>query len=69
MFTINIKGKKNHKSPQLVKSEIVFFKTGYARVTKTLTFTGGQSSIFYLCLLKTRLSIRQNSLSIFYNSS
>jgi hypothetical protein len=40
MFTINIKGKENPKTPQLVKLEAVFFKTGYARVTKALNITG-----------------------------
>lgn len=36
MFIINIKGKENPKTPQWVKLEDVFFKTGYARVTKAL---------------------------------
>ncbi|MFR9651457.1 MAG: hypothetical protein SNG35_05480 [Rikenellaceae bacterium] len=40
MFTINIKGKANPKDNKMVKLEIVFFKTGYARVTKVLTVTG-----------------------------
>ncbi len=40
MFTINIKGKANPKDNQMVKLEIVFFKTGYARVTKVLPVTG-----------------------------
>lgn len=35
MFTVNIKGKVNPKDPdpELVKPEMIFFKTGYARVT------------------------------------
>lgn len=40
MFSINIKGKANPKDPQLVKLELVFFKTGYARVTKVINITG-----------------------------
>ena len=40
MFTINIKGKENPKTPQLVKLEVILFKTGYARVTKILNITG-----------------------------
>lgn len=40
MFTVNIKGKQNPKNENLVKLELIFFKTGYARVTKALTITG-----------------------------
>lgn len=40
MFSINIKGKENPKTPQLVKLEAIFFKTGYARVSKVLNITG-----------------------------
>jgi hypothetical protein len=40
MFTINIKGKDNPKDPRLVKLEMVFFRTGYARVTKVINITG-----------------------------
>lgn len=40
MFSVNIKGKANPKDPQLVKLELVFFKTGYARVTKVINITG-----------------------------
>lgn len=36
MVTINIKGKINSKKPTMVKLEMVFFKTGYPRVTKLL---------------------------------
>ncbi|MFI3294050.1 MAG: phage integrase SAM-like domain-containing protein [Rikenellaceae bacterium] len=40
MFTINIKGKENPKSPELVKLEMVFFKSGYPRVTKIINISG-----------------------------
>lgn len=40
MFTINFKGKENPKTPQLVKLEAVFFKTGYPRVSKMIPITG-----------------------------
>lgn len=40
MFTINIKGKANPKDPQLVKLELIFFKRGYARVSKVINITG-----------------------------
>ncbi len=40
MFTINIKGKDNPKDPRLVKLEMVFFRTDYARVTKVINITG-----------------------------
>lgn len=40
MFTINIKGKPNPKDKNLVKLEVVFFQTGYARVSKVLSITG-----------------------------
>ncbi|MFI3259471.1 MAG: hypothetical protein R3Y16_05185 [Rikenellaceae bacterium] len=40
MFTINIKGKANPKDSQMVKLEMIFFKTGYARVTKVLNIAG-----------------------------
>ena len=40
MFTINIKGKQNPKTPEQVKLEIVLFKTGYARVTKIIAIAG-----------------------------
>ena len=40
MFTINIKGKSNPKDPQMVKLEMIIFKTGYARVTKVLNVSG-----------------------------
>ena len=40
MFTINIKGKQNPKSPEQVKLELVFFKIGYPRVTKSILIAG-----------------------------
>ncbi|MBF0575494.1 tyrosine-type recombinase/integrase [Dysgonomonas sp. GY617] len=40
MFTINLKGKSNPKDKNLVKLEMVLFKTGYTRVTKVLSITG-----------------------------
>lgn len=40
MFTINIKGKSNPKDKNLVKLEMVLFKTGSPRVTKVLNITG-----------------------------
>ena len=36
MFTINIKGKRDHKNIHFVKLEMVFYKRGYARVTKVI---------------------------------
>ena len=40
MFSINIKGKENPKSPDTAKLELVFFKTAYPRVTKVISITG-----------------------------
>ncbi len=40
MFTINLKGKLNPKDKNLVKLEMVLFKTGYTRVTKVLSIAG-----------------------------
>lgn len=39
-YSLNIKGKENPKDKQLVKLEMVFFQTGYARVSKVLEITG-----------------------------
>lgn len=39
-YSINIKGKENPKDKQLVKLEMIFFQTGYARVSKVLNITG-----------------------------
>lgn len=39
-YSLNIKGKENAKNKQLVKLEMVFFQTGYARVSKVLDITG-----------------------------
>ena len=40
MYTINIRGKQNPKDQKMVKLEMIFFKTGYARVPKVLNVTG-----------------------------
>lgn len=40
MFAINVKGKPNPKDPKMVKLEMIFFKTGYPRVTKVLQISG-----------------------------
>lgn len=40
MYSINIRGKRNSKDTKMVKLEMVFFKTGYARVPKVLNITG-----------------------------
>lgn len=40
MYTVNFKGKVNAKKTELVKIEMVLFKTGYARVTKIINVTG-----------------------------
>ncbi len=40
MFTINIRAKQNPKDRKMVKLEMIFFKTGYARVPKVLNVTG-----------------------------
>lgn len=40
MFTINFKGKQNPKDKNLVKIDMILFKTGYPRVPKLLQLTG-----------------------------
>ena len=40
MYTINIKGKYDPKDRKTVKLEMIFFKSGYARVPKALEVTG-----------------------------
>ena len=40
MYTINIRGKQNPKDRNMVKLEMIFFRTGYARVPKVLNITG-----------------------------
>ncbi len=40
MYTINIRGKQNHKDLKIFKLEMIFFKTGYAREPKVLNGTG-----------------------------
>lgn len=39
MFTIKVNGKENPKDKQMVKLEMIFFKTGYARLTKVLNIS------------------------------
>ena len=46
MYTINIRGKQNPKDTKMVKLEIIFFKTGYARVPKVIKRLGCQVSEF-----------------------
>lgn len=43
MFTVNIKGKRDPKNIHFVKLEMVFYKRGYARVTKVINITGPYS--------------------------
>lgn len=40
MFTVNIKGRRNPHDLGMAKLDIVFYKTGYSRVTKVLCVTG-----------------------------
>lgn len=40
MFTVNIKGRRDPTKIEFVKLEMVFYKRGYARVTKVLFVTG-----------------------------
>lgn len=40
MFTVNIKGKRDPQNIHFVKFEMVFYKQGYARVTKVVSITG-----------------------------
>mgnify|MGYP000752017478 FL=1 len=40
MFTVNIKGKRDPKNIDFVKLEMIFYKRGYARVTKVMNITG-----------------------------
>ena len=39
-YSINFKGKPDPKNPSLVKIEMIFFKTDYARVPKVINITG-----------------------------
>lgn len=41
MFTINFKGSPNPKNEKLVKLEVVFYKSGHSRVTKSLKDISG----------------------------
>lgn len=40
MFTINIKGKRSEKNIRMVKLQMIFYKKGYARVSKVLCISG-----------------------------
>lgn len=40
MFTVNIKGRRDPKNIELVKLDLIFYKRGYARVSKVLRITG-----------------------------
>lgn len=40
MYSINIRGKQNPNDTKMVKLEMIFFKTGYARVSKIVNITG-----------------------------
>lgn len=40
MFTVNIKGKRDPKNIEFVKLEMIFYKRGFARVSKVLNITG-----------------------------
>lgn len=43
-FTINVKGTRSSKNPQLVKLELIFYRRGYNRVPKVLNITGPYKS-------------------------
>lgn len=40
MFTVNVKGRRDPKNIELVKLDLIFYKRGYARVSKVLHITG-----------------------------
>lgn len=40
MYTVNFKGKPYPKQKSLVKIDMIFFKTGYARASKVINITG-----------------------------
>lgn len=40
MFTINIKGKRDQRKIEFVKLEMIFYKPGFARISKVLHITG-----------------------------
>ncbi|GAB6119761.1 phage integrase SAM-like domain-containing protein [Dysgonomonas termitidis] len=44
MYSVNFKGKANTKNPELVRIEMILFKTGYARIPKVLSITGKRKS-------------------------
>lgn len=40
MFTINIKGDRSSKSIEMVRLKLVFYRTGYSRITKAICISG-----------------------------
>lgn len=40
MFTVNVKGRRDPKKIQFVKLEMIFYKSGFARVSKVLNISG-----------------------------
>ena len=40
MFTVNIKGQRDPRNIDLVKLDLIFYKRGYARVSKVIHITG-----------------------------
>lgn len=40
MFSINVKGERNPRDLEMVKLELIFFKTGYTRVPKVIRISG-----------------------------
>lgn len=40
LYTINIRGKQSPKDTKMVRLEMIFFKTGYARVPRVINITG-----------------------------
>lgn len=40
MFTVRIKGSRNPRNPELVRLKMIFYKSGYARVERTLYISG-----------------------------
>ncbi len=56
MFTLNLKGTANPKNEKLVKLEVVFYKSGHSRITKSLKDITG----FYEDWDKKNQSFRTN---------
>lgn len=40
MFTIRIKGERSPKDIEMVRLKLVFYRTGYSRITKTISISG-----------------------------